>query len=62
MNTALHSSQRPVVGGIYHTKAGGTLVVLSVVDNKVLFEYASGAVSVIDVNAWQQLQPQIAVY
>ena len=62
MNTAQHSNQRPVVGGIYHDKSGRSLVVLSIVDDKVLLEYASGAVSTIEVNLWQKLQPQIAVY
>ena len=62
MNTAQHPSQRPVVGGIYHDKSGRSLVVLSIVDDKVLLEYASGAVSTIEVNLWQKLQPQIAVY
>ena len=62
MNTPQHSNQRPVVGGIYHDKSGRSLVVLSIVDDKVLLEYASGAVSTINVNVWQQLQPQIAIY
>lgn len=60
MNTAQDSSQRPVIGGIYCDKSGRNLVVLSIVDDKVLLEYASGAVSTIDVNIWQQLLPQIA--
>ena len=62
MNTAQHPSQRPVVGGIHHDKSGRSLVVLSIVDDKVLLEYASGAISTIEVNLWQKLQPQIAVY
>jgi hypothetical protein len=62
MNTAEPSSQRPVVGGIYHDKLGRSLVVLSIIDDKVLLEYASGTVSTIEVNMWQKLQPQIAVY
>jgi|AP12_2_1047962.scaffolds.fasta_scaffold140581_2 hypothetical protein len=62
MNTAEPSSQRPVVGGIYHDKSGRSLVVLSIIDDKVLLEYASGTVSTIEVNMWQKLQPQIAVY
>ena len=62
MNTAQHSSHRPVVGRIYHDKSGRSLVVLSIVDDTVLLEYASGSVSTINVEKWQQLQPQIAVY
>lgn len=62
MNTAEPSSQRPVIGGIYHDKSGRILVVLSIIDDKVLLEYASGTVSTIEVNTWQKLQPQIAVY
>ena len=62
MNTAQHSSHRPVVGRIYHDKSGRSLVVLSIIDDKVLLEYASGTVSTIEVNMWQKLQPQIAVY
>jgi hypothetical protein len=62
MDTAQQSSQRPVVGGIYHDKSGRSLVVLSILDDKVLMEYASGTVSTIEVNMWQKLQPQIAIY
>jgi hypothetical protein len=61
MNAAEPYSQRPVVGGIYHDKSGRSLVVLSIIDDKVLLEYASGTVSTIEVNMWQKLQPQIAV-
>ena len=62
MNTAEPFGQRPVVGGIYHDKSGRSLVVLSIIDDKVLLEYASGTVSTIEVNMGQKLQPQIAVY
>ena len=58
----LHSSQQPVVGGIYHDKSGSSLVVLSIVGGKVLLEYANGTVTSIDAKNWQQLQPQIAIY
>ena len=62
MNTAQHSSQRPVVGGIYHDKSNSSFVVLSIIDDKALLEYASGAVTSVDVENWQRLQPQTAVY
>jgi hypothetical protein len=62
MNTAQHSSQRPVVGGIYHDKSDSSFVVLSIIDDEVLLEYASGTVTAVDVENWQKLQPQIAVY
>jgi hypothetical protein len=61
MNTAQHSSHQPVIGGIYYDKSGRSLVVLSIVNNKVLLEYADGAASIIDVKNWQQLHPHIAV-
>jgi hypothetical protein len=62
MNTAQHSSQRPVVGGIYHDKSNSSFVVLSIIDDKALLEYASGAVTSVDVENWQRLQPQAAAY
>ena len=57
-----HSNQRPVVGGIYHDKSGNSLVVLSIVGDKVLLEYANGTVTSADASSWQQLEPQIAIY
>ena len=62
VNMKQHSEQQPVVGGIYRDKSGGSLVVLNVVGDKVLLEYASGIVTSIDAKNWQQLQPQIAAY
>lgn len=57
-----HSNQRPVVGGIYHDKSGASFVVLKILGDKVLLEYASGTVTRIDARNWQQLEPQRAVY
>jgi hypothetical protein len=37
-------------------------VVLNVVGDKVLLEYANGTVTSADASCWQQLEPQIAVY
>jgi hypothetical protein len=62
MNTAQHSTQRPVVGGIYHDKSNSSFVVLSIIDDKALLEYASGAVTSVDVKNWQRLQPHTAAY
>ena len=62
MNTAEPSSQRPVVGGIYHDKSDSSFVVLTIIGGKVLLEYASGNVSSVDVKSWKQLKPQIAIY
>jgi hypothetical protein len=57
-----HSKQRPVVGSIYRGKSGSSLVVLNVVGDKVLLEYANGAVTSVDAGNWQQLHPEPAVY
>ena len=62
MNTAQHSSQRPVVGGIYHDKSDSSFVVLSIIADKALLEYASGAITSVDVKNWQRLQPHTAAY
>jgi len=62
MDSAQQSSQRPVVGGIYHDKSGSSLLVLNVVGDQVLLEYASGTVTRVDASNWQQLEPRIAVY
>ena len=62
MNTAQHSSQRPVVGGIYHDKSNSSFVVLSIIADKALLEYASGAITSVDVKNWQRLQPHTAAY
>jgi hypothetical protein len=62
MNTAQHSTQRPVVGGIYHDKSNSSFVVLSIIADKALLEYASGAITSVDVKNWQRLQPHTAAY
>jgi hypothetical protein len=62
VNRKQHSNPQPVVGGIYHDKSGSSLMVLNIVADKILLEYASGTVTSVDVDNWQQLQPQIAVY
>ena len=62
MNMTQESDQRPVVGGIYHDKSGSSLVVLNIVGDKILLEYANGTITRVDAWNWQQLQPQIAVY
>jgi hypothetical protein len=62
VNMKQHSEQQPVVGGIYRDKSGSSLVVLNVVGDKVLLEYANGTVASLDARNWQQLQPQIAAY
>jgi hypothetical protein len=62
MKLKQHLSQRPVVGGIYHDKSGSSLLVLNLIGDKVLLEYANGTVTRVDVSNWQQLEPRIAVY
>jgi len=62
VNMKQHSEQQPVVGGIYRDKSGSSLVVLNVIGDKVLLEYANGNVTSVDTSNWQQLQPQIAAY
>jgi hypothetical protein len=57
-----YSEEHPVVGGIYRDKSGSSLVVVNVVGDKVLLEYANGTVTRVDASNWQQLKPQIAVY
>jgi hypothetical protein len=57
-----HPNQRPVVGSIYHDKSDSSFVVLEIVGDKILLEYASGTVTRVDAKSWQQLQPQVAVY
>ena len=56
------ANQRPIIGSIHHDNSGSSRVVLNIVGDKVLLEYASGTVASVDVENWQQLQPQIAVY
>jgi len=62
VNMKQHTEQQPVVGGIYRDKSGSSLVVLNVVGDKVLLEYANGTVASLDARNWQHLQPQIAAY
>jgi len=62
MNMAQHSGQRPIVGGIYRDKSGSSLVVVNVVGNKVLLEYANGTITTIDVSNWPLLKPRTAAY
>jgi hypothetical protein len=62
VNRKQHSIPQPVVGGIYRDQSDSSFVVLKIAADKVLLAYASGAVSSVDVENWQQLQPQIAVY
>ena len=50
-----HSTQRPVIGGIYRDKSGSSLVVLSVVGGKILLEYANGTVASVNARKWQQI-------
>ena len=52
----------PVVGGIYRDKSGESLVVLTIVGNEALLEYADGSVTAIEVDKWQMLHPQPAVF
>jgi hypothetical protein len=59
---ARHHVQPPVVGGIYRDKSGSSLVVVNVVGDRVLLEYADGTVASVDASCWQQLHPQTAPY
>jgi hypothetical protein len=62
MNLAQISSQRPFVGGIYRDDSGSSFVVLNVIGNKALLEYANGSITTIDVSKWSQLKPKSAAY
>ena len=62
MNRAQLSSQRPIVGGIYRDNSGSSLVVVNVVGNKVLLEYANGSITTIDINKWPLLKPKSATF
>jgi hypothetical protein len=57
-----HCVPHPVVGGIYRDKSGQSLVVLTVVGNEALLEYADGSITAIDVNNWRLLHPQPAAF
>lgn len=62
MNRNQYSNPQPVVGSIYRDQSDSSFMVLNIAADKVLLAYASGAVTSVDVENWQQLQPQIAVY
>jgi hypothetical protein len=59
-HAAMHYVEQPVVGGIYRDKTGSSLVVVNVVGNNVLLEYANGTITTVDINNWQLLYPQLA--
>jgi hypothetical protein len=59
---AVHYVEQPVVGGIYRDKTGSSLVVVNVVGNNVLVEYANGTITTVDIDNWQLLCPQLAAY
>ena len=62
MNTKQNPKQRPVLGGIYRDKSGSSLVVPSIVEGKVILEYANGTVTSVNTRNWQLIRPQSAVY
>ena len=57
---AVHCIEQPVVGGIYRDRTGRSLVVVNVVGNKVLLEYANGTITTVDIDNWQLLHPESA--
>jgi len=59
---AVHNADQPVVGGIYRDRTGSSLVVVNVVGNKVLLEYANGNITTVDIDNWQLLYPESAAY
>jgi hypothetical protein len=59
---AVHREEQPVVGGIYRDRTGSSLVVVNVVGNKVLLEYANGTLTTVDIDNWQLLYPESAAY
>jgi hypothetical protein len=59
---AVHCVEQPVVGGIYRDRTGSSLVVVNVVGNKVLLEYANGTITTVDIDNWQLLYPELAAY
>jgi len=59
---AVHCVEQPVVGGIYRDRTGSSLVVVNVVGNKVLLEYANGTLTTVDIDNWQLLYPELAAY
>ena len=62
MNRAQLFSQQPIVGGIYRDNSGSSLVVVNVVGNKVLLEYANGSITTIDVSKWSLLKAKSAAF
>ena len=62
MNMSQLSSQQPIVGGIYRDKSGSSLVVVNVVGNRILLEYANGSITTIDVSKWRLLKPKSAAF
>jgi hypothetical protein len=62
VNLEQHSIHHPVVGGIYRDKSDSSLVVLTVVDNEALLEYANGTITTIDVTNWRLLQFRPALF
>ena len=59
---AVHCVEQPVVGGIYRDRTGSSLVVVNVVGNKVLLEYANGTITTVDIDNWQLLYPELTAY
>jgi hypothetical protein len=59
---AVQYAEQPVVGGIYRDKTGSSLLVVNVVGNNVLVEYANGTITTVDFNNWQLLYPESAAY
>jgi hypothetical protein len=55
-------SGHPVAGGIYRDKSGESFVVLHILGQEALLEYASGWITCIDIDRWPQLHPQPAVF
>jgi hypothetical protein len=51
-----------VAGGIYRDKSGESFVVLHILGQEALLEYASGWITCIDIDRWSQLHPQPAVF
>lgn len=62
MNMKEHPKQRPVVGGIYRDKSGNSLAVVNIIGNKALLEYANGTLTTVDINNWQLLHAQSAIF
>jgi hypothetical protein len=50
------------VGAIYRDRSGESLVVLNIIRNEALLEYANGCVRAVDARDWQLLYPQPAAF